>query len=128
MLALLASALAFSVVTPGGAAEPAPAAVRRPLEVASRTAVPRTPTAVVMNLVLTEENAEMVLEKCMSDLGTLFGSNAESLNVGMCASLRPSHTAVRAGALTRTPALARQHGHDGAGRAGRADRRRPFHG
>ena len=33
--------------------------------------------------ILTEENAKAVLEECMAELGTLFGSNAESLQVGI---------------------------------------------
>jgi len=33
--------------------------------------------------VLTEENAKAVLEECINELGTLFGSNPESLKVGI---------------------------------------------
>ena len=33
--------------------------------------------------ILTEENARAVLDECMTDLGTLFGSNAESRKVGI---------------------------------------------
>ena len=33
--------------------------------------------------ILTEDNAKDVLEECMVDLGTLFGSNPESLRVGI---------------------------------------------
>ena len=33
--------------------------------------------------ILDEENAKAVLEECMEELGTLFGSNSESLDVGI---------------------------------------------
>ena len=33
--------------------------------------------------VLDEENAKAVLDECMQELGTLFGTNAESLQVGI---------------------------------------------
>ena len=36
-----------------------------------------------MSLVLTEENVATVLEECQVELGTLFGSNAQSLKVGI---------------------------------------------
>lgn len=36
-----------------------------------------------MSLVLTEENVETVLEECQVELGTLFGSNPQSLKVGI---------------------------------------------
>ena len=36
-----------------------------------------------MSLVLTEENVATVLEECQAELGTLFGSNAQSLKVGI---------------------------------------------
>lgn len=36
-----------------------------------------------MSLVLTEENVAAVLEECQAELGTLFGSNAQSLKVGI---------------------------------------------
>ena len=37
--------------------------------------------------VLTEENARAVLDECMAELGTLFGSNPESLKVGITGSV-----------------------------------------
>ena len=47
-----------------------------------------------MNLVLTEENVESVLAECQAELGTLFGSNDQSLKVGI--------TGVRRGPLQPT--------------------------
>ena len=57
------------------------AAARRPLVLtASRIA---TMAEATPPRELTEENARAVLQECMDDLGTLFGSNAESLAVGI---------------------------------------------
>ncbi|KAL1525160.1 hypothetical protein AB1Y20_020031 [Prymnesium parvum] len=47
------------------------------------TAVRARHHSIAMNLVLTEENVALVLADCMAELGTLFGSNSESLQVGI---------------------------------------------
>ena len=46
-----------------------------------------------MSLVLTEENAQAVLDECQSELGTLFGSNPQSLKVGITGVRRTPQTA-----------------------------------
>ena len=71
LLGCLASAVAFSVPhafvgTPQ----------RRHLRTAVRAQMPEP-------RILTEENAKQVLDECMQELGTLFGSNAESRGVGI---------------------------------------------
>ena len=53
---------------------PSPRSVRAPL---ARVLAP------TMNLVLDEENARRILAECQEELGTLFGSNAESRQVGI---------------------------------------------
>jgi hypothetical protein len=74
-LALTASTLEISAAWMLGAA------ARRPLvRTASRIA---TMAEAPPPRELTEENARAVLQECMEDLGTLFGSNAESLAVGI---------------------------------------------
>lgn len=66
---------------------PAPPVGMRPTPaaplVAAATPRMRALSTLSMSLVLTEENAALVLDQCMVELGTIFGSNAESLNVGM---------------------------------------------
>ena len=78
-LHLLLSSAAALLVSP-----PAPALSR------TRAVAARAPLAVRMNLVLTEENAQSVLEECQVELGTMFGSNAQSTKVGITG-VRPGH-------------------------------------
>ena len=55
-----------------------PLSARRPVAVSSSSR-----QDLQMSLVLTEENVATVLEECQVELGTLFGSNAQSLKVGI---------------------------------------------
>lgn len=55
-----------------------PLSVRRPVAKSSSSR-----QDLQMSLVLTEENVATVLEECQAELGTLFGSNAQSLKVGI---------------------------------------------
>ena len=48
-----------------------------------RAAIGRTPLVFMQARILTEENAVAVLDECMADLGTMFGTNADSARVGI---------------------------------------------
>ena len=75
MLALVgAAAVTFHVPT---------LAVSPPTFLASKSACLAPRMQLIEPRILTEENAIAVLDECMEDLGTMFGSNEESQRVGI---------------------------------------------
>ena len=73
MLAMLAAGAAFHPHAP---------APRHALAASRGARAPRPP-AMHAARILTEENALAVLDECMDELGTMFGTNAESARVGI---------------------------------------------
>ena len=66
------AAVAYRPALTGFAAPSAPAAAAR-----------HPPVRAMEPRILTEENAIAVLDECMADLGTMFGTNADSARVGI---------------------------------------------
>ena len=59
---------------------PAAVPLRSPL---ARAATRHASPVVMVDRILTEENAIAVLEECMEDIGTMFGTNEDSRRVGI---------------------------------------------
>ena len=75
LTAIVAGANALHSAAVGGRS-PSPLALRSRLRGPPTLALPEP-------RILTEENAQAVLEECMNELGTLFGTNADSRRVGI---------------------------------------------
>ena len=84
----LATALWLLCVTPTGSLS-VPHGVFAGLARRASMPLPRLPIKMEVPepRILTEENAKAVLEECTLELGTLFGTNAESLSVGITGGL-----------------------------------------